>query len=865
MAVSTVYVGRAPGSSVTDLGVIAEDQLRVCVFNRISQHLWLSRIGARLGVNSGANIQYRLVAYRGTPDHIPDSRLAYVGLHTTNTAMVNAAGGADVEWPVDVVDVGPSQLAAQLFTNIYVGLGIEQDTAGALGHGMIAAANIVADEERFFNKFAVDIPPDPFGSYTSSNEGHLAIWGVCHTNEEPRVPIGRTTNQASGDLTPTLEADFRDRNGAWGVGNDGFNDGDKVKRVQYQLRRVSDAVIFWDSTYSATASEQTNNRSVRVYAGTTLVRGTAYEWRVRHQDQFDAWGDWADWFAYTPPSNGTVTLAGTPTGKQETDQPGPFQFTWNHATALSTNAVEIRLKQSGTIVRTSPTITKTVANTATGSITWAETTWAALSWGPTYSYEVRGRDTNNNWSNWSSGRTFNTDAAPTVPAGFSPSGGTVFTSFPLLQVDWTDSDDTTLTGLTGTFEITRPNATVINVTPTFNATSGEWEYQTTATELDQFGTYKWRARSFDGTLYSGVTTVAGSATWGGPVTFQYLAGPSVSISSPADNATVTTSTPTVTWVAATQTQYRLQLVNPTTGIAVYDSGWVVSTAQSAAIAAGYWHNLEARDITVSVKDAASLEGSDTNTNITLSYTAPPDITGLNVFGVEIGSDLNPSAIRGEWDATTEPVGTFVAYLVYRSDIVDGPIIRITSPSQTVFQDFFPASGVQYNYTVRVLALRDNVSEVESAGVTSSAMIQLGGVVLASIANPTGLRCVLTSVQERSHELHGIEMVYQTWGAITDANTAPTTIRGKGRWWEIQGLYLIREDDAAPATQRRAEARACGEVGGTFCYRDELGTVEFVTIPVDGGMLFTDRRFARADLQLRLRRENFRLSLPLEIS
>jgi hypothetical protein len=61
------------------------------------------------------------------------------------------------------------------------------------------------------------------------------------------VPVNRTpgntnplTPSTINTLVPDFGFDFRDRNGAWGPGNDGFNDGDYMRGYWVELRRVSD-------------------------------------------------------------------------------------------------------------------------------------------------------------------------------------------------------------------------------------------------------------------------------------------------------------------------------------------------------------------------------------------------------------------------------------------------------------------------------------------------------------------------------------------------------------------------------------------------------------------------------------------------
>jgi hypothetical protein len=861
-----VTIGRGPGSSITDTGTLVSGKLRVCVFNKVSQHLWLRRIGARRGVFGGGSVDYYYTAYKGTSAHEPDTRYCRTNLQTTNVAMDNAGNGADIDHAVTVVDQGPSNKAAQVYAGSYVAIGIEQTSSGTLMHGMVGAASISADEERFFERTGLGgAPPDPFGTYSSAtNQGHMSVWAICDTNDAPATPVNRTADASSGDLTPTMQADFRDNNGTWGAANGFFDDGDVLNKVQIQLRRQSDNVIFWDVTYEATGSEQSADQSSRQYTGTTLTRGTAYEWRIRHQDQFGAWSDFSTWLAYTPPATGTVTISAgqTPAGKQETVNPTPFQFTWSHNGAQSTNAVQVRIKRSGTITQTSGTITKTVANGAVGSITWAESGFSDLLWGSSFTDEIRGRDTSNQWSDWSAGHAFTTDRAPTVPASLSPSNGLTLTALPKLAASWSDVDDTTGTGLTGTFEITRPDATVVSVTPTYNSSLDRWEFQTTATQVTIAGTYSWRARSFDGTLYSGGVTAAGSATWSATANFTYsTTGSTLVITTPSDQATIFTATPTLVWTASTQAQYRVQAFNQGKATPIYDSGFIVdATTRSAAIPAGLLRVSRTYDFQVSVKDAGALQTDAKITNIWLNYIAPADVTGLQAYAVAVKTDPWPTAIRLEWEESTISDDVFRGYYVYRDDIEDYPIAFISSKSHTTMLDLIPASGRGNTYYHFTAALDQSTNELMSVGVTATASVTLLGAVVVGVVHPTKVRAIGTSVQERGHARVGIETTYLPWGAITaqpnTALAAPTTIKGKARYWEVTMTLLIIGDAQMDAEGRRLEWEALDASGETACYRDETGRKLFATIPAEGGLNVSDMKFGRATVDLVLRQESF---------
>lgn len=867
---SLEYIGHF-GEASDGTGTLGEDVLKVSVYNKTTQHLWLRRIGARRGISAGASsIDYRYVAYLGTSAHEPDQRLGYVGLKTTTVSMSFAGDGAVVDHALDVVDDGPDK-SAQVWSGSYVGLGIEQDTPGTLMFGMKVAANLPAStaEKRIFRKSSVDVPPDPIGSFTTTTEGHMSMWAVCDTNDAPNVPVNRVVDTSvypgATELTPYFGDNFRDNNGSWGGSNGFFDNGDTITRIHHQLRRVSDNVMFWDDAVDATDehTQAGNENGGKLYTGTTLVRGTAYEWRVRHRDRFNTWSDWSSWLTYTPPTSGSITInAGhTPNGKQETNTPGPYQFIWNHNGGLSTNAVQLLIWQNGNQIRTSPVITKTVANGATGSITWAESTFAALPWGGSFTYLVAGRATDGQWSNFTQSAGFTTDAAPTVPSSLKPTGGLTLTTFPLLQAKWSDADDTTGTGLTGSFEITRPNLTTVTVTPTFNSSSGYWEFQTTATEITAAGTYSWRARSADGTLYSGGTTVAGSATWSTPSTFIYAtAGATLAITAPATDGTILTSTPTVTWTSTGQTKYQVRVHPAGSSQAIYDSTLLTdSVSRSLTIPGGILGQGGRYDFYVSVRDAGDLQTDAAVYNVFLSYIAPADVTGFLAEGVAVYTDPWPTAVRLEWQQSTTG-DEFKAYDLYRDGVL---IVRIDSKQQVAALDLLPLSGVEHTYTLKVVTLNTNGAELPSLGVTVVATVVLRGTVLVSVANPMTHRAIFDKAEQRTKTPIGIEQVYQTWGAITHPNTAPTTIRGKGFYDTIAETCLVTGDTAATAAQRVAEAETLRRSAETFCRRDETGAKGFFVFPAEDGMSIESLRLGYFTVTVTYREEAFTETLVTE--
>lgn len=850
---TTAYIGRPQGSAVTDTGTIGEDVMRASSFGKTTRNLWLKQIGAKVGSYDGGAKQYRLVAYETNSSHVPGARIGLVGLHSVSTVMTTATEGVYVEHDVDTFD----NLGA-ITSGTYVALAIEHDTAGLLGHGMVERADPAfpaGQDDQFRDKTGVATPPDPFGSYTPSTQGVMAIYAVCTENEDPLVPINRSISNLD-TLTPTFDFDFRDPNGDVSAGGDGGLDYMRTYRIR--VYRQSDGVLIWNpAPFTASSGERSANHATRVYAGSSLSRGVTYEWQCQTTDHFGAASPWSSLLAFTPPAGGTVTAGPTPTGKQDTFQPGPFTGKWTHATSLTMTHVQVLIKRNGTTSRQSGDINITdVASSAppgtSFNVTWAQTAFADLPSG-SYTFQLRGKASDGNYSEWSNAIAFTVDFPPSVPTSLQPDGD-IFTQYPFITVLANDTDDTTGTGLIVKVEIMDAGGTVLQTrtmtplaTPTASANFG---YQTVAADVPSFGVYRYRAYAYDGFLYSGGTTVEASAQRSVEATFTYADGPDVTIVSPAEGDTVTTGTPTFSWTAPTQAQFKLRLYNGGTLIFRTNGGaWANSTQQTYTIASGYIHNNDALRWEIEVADSLGLTAV-TTANFDVAFTPPADVAGFQVVGMAIGTDPWPTALRGDWEASTEP--TFVAYAVYRSDLTD-PLFYFTSIYDTAFLDFTPRSGVDYVYTVKVIAEAADGTELSSLGTSAEGRVDLKGVVISSVLQPQTVRTALGSIESRDHARQGAESTYKRWG-----NTATSTIRGRGRWWTWEFTAFLHEnvDTVLTAQERRTEVEALDGIDHTFCYRDEQGRKRFFKIPADGGLAIEDDWNGRAHVTIQAREESY---------
>lgn len=860
------FYGRHISSSEADYGVIGTNALRGVVFNKITQNLWVYALGGWVGKSTDTNAKVRFAAY--SADGLePDLFLGQTDQITASTSYTGPGGGASVQGNITSSESGPSNTSMQFRANKRYAL-FALATTAPLGHSMRQASAIIADNESFYGRSGLTSYPQPMSGTSASTEGHMSIWAVGDVNAEPDTPSSGLAPSGTIDtLVPVFTADWEDDNAGH---NGGTDRGDAIEQLQIQVVRSSDLVVFWDTgTLNSSSAERAADAVERTYGGTTLVRGTAYKWRIRFSDQFGEWSNWSAYTTFTPSSLGFVTVDATmaPTGKQEAVTVTDFNGKWNHQAALATNAVQVRVKAGGTVQQTSPIVTKTVASAAAPgtafAITWAESDFDDLSWGTSYTYEIRGRDTNNVWSDWSAGGAFSTNAYPSTPTGLTPSGGLTYTDFPLLEFSMTDADDTAATGLTAVIRITRPDAGTVDVTPTYNATNAKWEFQTTATELDEFGVFSWKATGYDGTIYSGGDPDLADAVWSSSVTFSYSTGPTVTIDSPADASVVAASSFAVTWTSSEQASYWLSVYDDgTSENPVYATGEQVSADTTHTIPSSYIRNGSAYDIVVVIEDNSANTATDI-ANITATFTPSDTITGFMALPVQIGADPWDTSIQLFWDATQTPVNKWRSYVIVREGGGDEHrLVRITNPAATTFIDLTPVSGVEYTYSL-IQETVEGADTIESDIVTANGSVALRGVVLSSVIDGITYRSVLTFVRELSHTRNVQEAMFVplagrigNGGARHDPK--PVTIRSRARWWETAGVYELISNDFATAQEQWDLLEALDASRDVICFRDDRGVMRFCRI---SALRAVNKRPIRYTVEMSLREEDYVLGIP----
>lgn len=809
-----------------DGGFIAPGQLRGCTFNPAVQHMWVYQLGIWCGpdaIQGSSSVTGRVGVYAVDGSMNPASRLGYSAAFVATTPMDEDGNGGAPMTAAVAASAGPVNTSIPLYAGVRYHLAV-LGTGGYLSHKMQAAARIIMNNERFYNRTGVSQPPpNPFGGYTSSNEGHLTIWATAEVNVAPNAPSSLSPSGPINETAPTFGAIFVDANS---------DRGDELNQFRIQVRRVSDGATFWDTTPTATVGEKAADAISRAYGGTTLVRGTAYEWRCQMSDFFGTWSAWSAWTAFTPVNLGFVTVDGDPVGKIETGMPD-FNGKWTHQASEDMTHVQVRILNGAgnTILQTGAeyNIADVASAASPGTpftLPWANSGLSTLAWGTAYQYQIRGRDQSGLWSDWSAKRSLATNAAPSVPSSLSPSNSTILTDYPMLVCYASDADDTTGTGLTVFARIKTSGGSVLDtVELAYNGGAGWWEYQTDASDLATFATYKWDAYSYDGTLYSGEKTSSGAAIKSAEATFIFAEGPSVTVTAPIDGGTITTSNLLVTWTTTDQQKYRVVLYADSSATIVYDSGLVNSGSGSHTIPSGYLRNDTMYDLIVWVEDDTPLEGQSEIIDITVDYVEPDQIANFVAQPVKITTDIWESAVQLTWDQTEYGTGVWQEYTLSRSAPGGLTVIlaRLTSPSSTFFIDYLPASGVEHTYAITQTILT-GLDELTSVPVEATASIALGGVVLCSTASPGMIRTILRYTSDRDHNRKIDEAVY-----VPLSGDDPTTVRSPSRIRQQDFTAQLFSDAGAAAAVRRDELEAVDTSAHTLCYRDNHGRKIFCVL------------------------------------
>jgi hypothetical protein len=461
-------------------------------------------------------------------------------------------------------------------------------------------------------------------SGTSNAEGAWSSY-LTFTPRVNTTPVASLVSPAAsasvGTLTPTLTIGFADA-----------DTDDIFSFYQIQVRRASDSVSFWDTGLTATtAGQKTAKQAAVLYAGTTLVSGTAYQFRARVQDAYGGVSAYTAWRTFTPnlvPN--PPTLIG-PTGLTNTLTP-TISGSYNQGTGGTEAAFQYQVRESLTTIYSSGDVAVAIATgQAFGTDNAGDTpsTPPALAWGTSYSVRLRSKDNLGAYSDWTEWTAFNTNAAPTAASNVTPTNGAI-TPDTTPTITWQHNDpdgdaqtaaDVELYDVTGAAFVSGYNPkTLTQATLAHDVTE-------TLTLTRQY-TVRVRTVGLAG---------PGAGPWSTPQTFTVADVPAVALAEPDPDDVITTSALTVEWTfsggSGTQQDYRVRLYASDGVTVLHDSGVVAGTALAYVIPAGSIRNGGAYFVRANVRDTLSQEGVTDLVPFTASFTPPATVTGLTVTAV----------------------------------------------------------------------------------------------------------------------------------------------------------------------------------------------------------------------------------------
>lgn len=130
------------------------------------------------------------------------------------------------------------------------------------------------------------------------------------------------------------------------------NPGDPQSAYQLEISRVSDGVVVFDSTKTASAT------SSRTVTGGTLTNGVAYRWRVKTWDAADVAGPYSGYGTFSTSAGGTVTVTSPATDNVLGIITDDYPITWSVA-GTTQAAYRVLLFRGATQVSDSGWVTST--------------------------------------------------------------------------------------------------------------------------------------------------------------------------------------------------------------------------------------------------------------------------------------------------------------------------------------------------------------------------------------------------------------------------------------------------------------------------------------------------------------------------
>lgn len=806
------------------------NQVRASVFGAMPSHGWGYRYHARLGKAGATNVPARGHVWHTDASNNPAGLLGSTNQFTLTQQMNSGFDEADVS----------VNLAKPVMMHSGERYAVGPATISALArHGMIPAASLPSGANRlmYFRGTSSTGPLNPMGYTSSSTEGHISNAIEYDPNLPPSVPQPMGPSGTITEADPDFLAVFFDPNQL--LGGVVENREEKMQQYRIQLRRVGETSLLWNTTYSASPSEQDRNLVDRSFAG-TIAPGVNHEWRVQVSDQFGAWSIYSDWTQFTIASGASLSNPRGVSAKINTVTPSGFAVDYQHVDSINANQVQVQILQGGTAVRSSQNVTVNwTPGARTFSPSWS--TWQPLDWGVAdYAWRMRARDTEGLYSDWTDPVAFNTNARPGTPIALSPTGGAASTSRPTLSFRMSDPDDTPAGNLTAEARIKDETGDTLRVLNVPSAGGDLWELPLTSASLPDYGIYRWDSRGYDGVL---------EGAWSAEATFIYAEGPDITVTQPAPDAVLETAALSVAWDVTDQARRNIIVYRAGKNTVAYERGWETSTSQSIAISGGdaseWMRNFTDYELVVEVENSLTIRGESLRVPFRVEYPPAPMVTNVQASPELVQGDRAPSTIRTTWGQSGLSTDEFAGYTLVRLPRIEyGQIVAldldpgaedaalldaamhltdISSMSQTDYVDPFPANGVEYVYLVMQHASVGTETVSSRPAIAIAESIELTSVVIADRDNGLSSRAVLDFMSSAQIEPVRDDALLDTWDdtgvpAVATSPTAYDVLSDSFRVIDRDGVSAIAQIQMLESLR---DARPDGSPV-IVVYRDDTG-------------------------------------------
>lgn len=285
-------------------------------------------------------------------------------------------------------------------------------------------------------------------------------------------------------------------------------------------------------------------------------------------------------------------------------------------------------------------------------------------------------------------------SAPKTPVITSPENGSAMDVAATLPISWTFSDDDPLDAQLS-YAIRR---SVGGVTRYWNNGAGTWDvaevFNASGTTSKTFSA-SWGADSDAVHFYSVRVRDQASLTSGYSSSIMVIPSGKDNPTLTSPGASVTSPTVTVSWTVATQTAYRVELLQ--SAVVVYDSGWVSSSATSQLVPITLV-NAGSYTARVTTRNDEGLTSNTVSQAFTTTFTPPHNPTSI-ILTPDADNGGIQISIQNGTPSGGEPA--FSSQDFYRRVVGDtgpGVVVATGIGNNGTYFDFTVASGVDYEYS-----------------------------------------------------------------------------------------------------------------------------------------------------------------------